>query len=192
MSLWTAKALLGFTLLLGAKNSVQADPLHIPADMQEEFRQAVCSYYHQEIAEGGYYDDVNEKGIRPKLRILDCLDDRCLLDIETDPNWWSSLYFVTIRENHLVDMKPANIAIGTVIDRACFVQLKAPIETTAIYVISDTHQGTRYEQLADATNLTKQFASYAFHTYWYEKKGATNYFQLARHVLSQLPKPFEF
>jgi hypothetical protein len=186
----------GFALALSVANATLAAPLTLPFDAQASFREAVSSDYSKQMARAGAYDEIKERRIKPKLRILDCFGERCLLDIVTSPNapgFDSMLYLVTIRDNALVGEMKGISPYGHATDNAAFVAFGGSKTPTAIYVTSHTHMGTYAEQIIDMNDQSKQIAFESFYDKkLQDKEGAIKYLAKAQQALRKIGNPFEF
>ena len=135
-----------------------AEPISLPSDRQEAFRQAFYQAYSDEMARGGYYDALKQGDKEtPQLRIMDCLHDRCLIDMVLDPGFNSALYLVKLdSEGSFYDMDPVEI-YGRAAESAAFVTEGSDAQ---VYVTSVTHMGTRAAQLFayDGFELGSQLA----------------------------------
>ncbi|WP_211475002.1 hypothetical protein [Collimonas humicola] len=189
------RALLISVVLAFLSSLVLAAPIALPLNAQTSFRQAVYNNYSKEMERGGY-SDVIKDGIKPKLRILDCLGERCLLEVVTSPDapgFDSQLFLISIRDNALVGKMMGIPTYGRATVKAAFLTLDAGKTPNAIYVMSRTHMGTIAEQLFDVINPNNQVAMQTFYNKkLQDKEGQTTYFAKTRLALRKIGRPVEF
>lgn len=183
-------------------NPAAATSVTLPPNTQIAFRQAVYHHYQREMATKGDYDAIKATGIQPKIRILDCLGENCLLDLVIDQKGWSLLYLATIRDNSLIGILKPIETYGVNIRKACFVKLKNYKDPAVLYVLSDPHRGVMAEQLFKSDSPNQELAINVFWNDWYKpgsksyalkgEQASYLYFKQARQTLRTLKPPFVF
>lgn len=182
--------------LLGLICNAIAGTISLPPAAQAKFRQAVYANYSKQKTEGGYYD-VIKHGVQPVLRILDCQGDLCLLDVVTSPDapgFDSSLHQVIIRDHKLVGDMQGVAVYGRAIRQAAFLTPSPCKNASAdtIYVESQTHMGTRAEQILDLDSHKSIALQTSYKNKVHEKEGDVACLVKARQALRALGPPIEF
>ncbi|AVJ15747.1 hypothetical protein CLM71_00540 [Serratia sp. MYb239] len=153
-----AGVLLGIAACLPAL--ANAAPITLTPDRQDAFRSAFYQAYSDSMEKGGWTNVIKE-GRKPKLHIVDCANDLCVVNLIVDAGFDEQPYLVRIGANKTFSGMTAVRYYGRALGKAAFVTVN---NRPAIYVTSKTHMGTQAEQLfaVDGEKVGKMLALRTF------------------------------
>lgn len=169
--------------------AAQAESIQLAPDEQNAIRANMYKEHSNLMEQGGWTNEIKE-GKKPKLEILDCLNEMCLINMLFSIGWDESLYLVKMTDQYQFAGMEYVSCYGHAVDKAILLPT-----IRAIYVKSTTHMGTEAEQLFEIDGI-KVGRMFALRTMvrgkTYSKEGDQKALRLAAKRSNKINKPFKF